>query len=377
MPRFFHTADWQIGRQPSDTSAPEDGLALAEARLETVARIAGLAAEQAIDAVLVAGDVFDTQTVSDRTLRRLFNALSGFAGPWVLLPGNHDAALAESVWQRARRLNLVPPQVHLALTPEPLVLADAGLVVLPAPLTQRQVHDDLTAWFDQAGTDPGLVRVGLAHGSVEGILAEGFDSTNPIAADRCQRAGLEYLALGDWHGTRQIDERCWYSGTPEPDGFVDNDPGNLLEVAIDAPGALPRVTVHPVARHYWWRHAVELAVASDVDELARWLGEQPEESVVVLELGGQLGLADRARLQEVLAAAEARFRSLRVRDGALGLAPSEEDLAGLQADGYVQQVLQELQQTQGDERAEEEDRAVAREALIILAELLGQRETGP
>src|SRR5699024_10149912 len=132
------------------------------------------AAVQSVAAVLVAGDVFDTQTVSERTLRRLFNALTGYAGPWVLLPGNHDAALAESVWTRARRLGVVPLNVHLALTPEPTLLADAGLAVLPAPLTQRHVHDDLTAWFDQADTVPGLIRVGLAHGSVEGLLAEGI-----------------------------------------------------------------------------------------------------------------------------------------------------------------------------------------------------------
>jgi hypothetical protein len=36
--------------------------------------------------------------VSDKTIRRLFNAMQGHAGSWVLLPGNHDAALAESVW---------------------------------------------------------------------------------------------------------------------------------------------------------------------------------------------------------------------------------------------------------------------------------------
>lgn len=103
MPSFIHTADWQIGRQYG-RFAPDDAAALAEARFTTVERISRLATEQAVDAVLVAGDVFDAQTVSDRSIRRLFNSLAGFAGPWVMLPGNHDAALAESVWSRAQRL---------------------------------------------------------------------------------------------------------------------------------------------------------------------------------------------------------------------------------------------------------------------------------
>ncbi|HPV62089.1 MAG TPA: DNA repair exonuclease, partial [Thauera aminoaromatica] len=214
MPRFLHTADWQIGRQYA-RFAPEDALALAEARFSAVERLAGIARQEAVDAVLVAGDVFDAQTVSDRTIRRLFNAMGAYAGPWVLIPGNHDAALAESVWSRARRLGAVAPNVHLALGAQVMAFPERGFVVLPAPLTQRQTPADETAWFDHAETAPGLVRVGLAHGSVQGVLAEDIDSPNPIAADRATRAALDYLALGDWHGTRRIDARTWYSGTPE------------------------------------------------------------------------------------------------------------------------------------------------------------------
>ena len=77
---------------------------LAEARLAAVETIARLALEHKVDAVLVAGDVFDAQTVADRTIRKLFNALRGFPGPWIMIPGNHDAALTESVWTRASRL---------------------------------------------------------------------------------------------------------------------------------------------------------------------------------------------------------------------------------------------------------------------------------
>ncbi len=40
------------------------------------------------------------------------------------------------------------------------------------------------------------------------------------------------MALGDWHGRKQIGPRTWYSGTPEPDAFQDNDPGHALIVAL-------------------------------------------------------------------------------------------------------------------------------------------------
>src|SRR6185312_12725403 len=121
--RILHTADWQMGRQYG-RFAPEDAVVLAEARFSTVERIASLAVAEEADAVLVAGDVFDAQTVSDRTIRRVFNALQGFAGPWILIPGNHDAALAESVWTQAARLGAIPANAHVLLEPGVYEFAD-------------------------------------------------------------------------------------------------------------------------------------------------------------------------------------------------------------------------------------------------------------
>lgn len=193
MPRFLHTADWQIGRQFGQFN-DEDAPLLFEARFKAVERIAALAAEKAVDAVLVAGDVFETQTVSERTIRRLFNAMQGFNGLWLMIPGNHDAALAESVWQRADRLGVIPANVRVFLQPGVHEFPAQGFAALAAPLTQRHTYNDLTEFFDAADTTAGLLRIGLAHGSVQGILAEEIDSANPLASDRAQRARLDYCS---------------------------------------------------------------------------------------------------------------------------------------------------------------------------------------
>ncbi len=378
VPRILHTADWQIGRQYT-TFPEEDAVPLAEARLAAVERLARCATEQAVDAVLVAGDVFDVQTVSERTLRQLFNALKGFAGPWVLMPGNHDAALAESVWTRAQRLGVVPQHVHLALTPEPVYLPQAGLVVLPAPLTQRHTFDDTTAWFDHADTPAGLVRVGLAHGSVQGLLAEHIDSPNPIAADRAERARLAYLALGDWHGCRQVDARTWYSGTPEPDRFRDNDAGQALVVDIPTGGGLPEVTRLPIGRHRWFSVDAPLQVGSDVQALAETLGGLPDGAVVQVTLRGGLDLPGHQAVRTALAEAAARLRHLDAPLEAVRLVPSDDDLAQLKADGYLAQVIQELRDGQlghGPLAGESGRQAVCREALAVLAGLLAERQGG-
>jgi DNA repair exonuclease SbcCD nuclease subunit len=369
MPLFLHTADWQIGRLFASLDA-EHAPILAEARLTAVERLAALATAHQVDAVLVAGDVFDAQTVSPRTLRRLFNAMAGYAGPWLLIPGNHDAALAESVWTRAQRLGAVPAHVHLLLSPEPRAFAAQGFVALPAPLTQRHTHGDLTAWFDDADTPSGLLRIGLAHGSVQGLLAEGIDATNPIAPDRAERARLDYLALGDWHGCKCIDARTWYAGTPEPDRFKANDAGHALLVAIDGPGALPQVTRVPTAQFHWQMLAADLQVASDLDALQHALAALGPADVVDLRVRGQIDLAGQQVLTQAIGRAEAQARHLQVDLADLRLQPTDDDIAALQADGYLGALIAELRAAGAADGA---DALTARDALALLTTALRER----
>lgn len=366
--RFLHTADWQIGRQYPRFEA-EDAAALFEARFTVVERIAQHASRHGVDAILVAGDVFDAQTVSERTIRRLFNAMAGFDGAWVMIPGNHDAALVESVWTRAQKLGVLPENLHLALTPEPIVLDNKRLVVLPAPLTQRHTHVDLTAWFDHAETPDDYFRVGLAHGSVTGILSENVDSANPISPERATRARLDYLALGDWHGMKSIDARTWYSGAPETDRFRNNESAHILDVAIDAPGQQPRVQALRIGQYVWDEQGIDLAVPSDVDVVLNYLQTVTENHVVSLTLTGRVDLAGQERLKNAIGAARARTRVLECNMQGLSLHPTDDDIAALQADGYVAEVLDTLQTMQDSNGAEAR---VARDALALLADIIQQ-----
>lgn len=372
MLRFLHTADWQIGRQYSQFPA-DDASPLAEARVTAVANIARLATEHKVDAVLVAGDVFDAQTVADRTIRKLFNALGGYVGAWLMIPGNHDAALSESVWTRAGRLGVIPTNLHLALESKVFNFAAQGFSALMAPLTQRHTYNDLTEWFDHAETPSKHMRIGIAHGAVLGVLADDIDSANPIASDRAVRAKLDYLALGDWHGCKQIDSRTWYSGTPEPDRFKDNGPGYALLVEIDAPGCEPRVKRLETGQFNWQSMDQTVAVASDVDLIVERLAGATEREVLNIRLAGQTDLKGQQRLREALGRAEAKARSVQTDLSALRLMPSDGDLAALHADGYLGEVIAELRDRQSEQDGETQGE-IAGHALGILAGILAEHQ---
>ena len=362
---IIHTADWQIGKQFANIPG-DAGAMLREQRFHTVRRIADVARERAVDAVLVAGDVFDSNAVKDETVRRTIKALEGFAGPWVLLPGNHDAALAESVWTRIKRWGTAAKLV-LATSREPIVLANGGMVVLPAPLRHKQEAVDLTEWFDAAETPAAAVRIGLAHGSVAGRLPEQAEAKNPIDEDRADRARLDYLALGDWHGTQQIGPRTWYAGTPEPDRWKENDPGNVLLVNIQEPGAQPSVERITVG-HFHWR-LLEASVHSrpDIEMLdagLRDFGIPAERLVVALRLKGAIGLATRLVLDDMLEQWRAYVRYLEVSDADLIAQPSEEDLDRISRGGFIRAAVDRLRARADDPGDVASD--AARLALRIL-----------
>jgi len=369
LTRLLHTADWQIGKCYGQFE-PDEAALLAEARFNAIERLAALALEQQVDLILVAGDVFDAQGVADKTIHRLFHAMKGYAGPWVLIPGNHDAGLAESVWTRAARLKAIPANVHVCLKAEPLLLESIRTVILPAPLNQRHTYTDLTEWFAGADTPAGMVRIGLAHGSAQGILADDIDSANPIAAGRAEQAGLDYLALGDWHGTKQVDARTWYSGTPETDRFKANDSGQALLVELAGPGAPVEVATIATGQYRWQSQAMTLQVPSDMDAVLQHLSALGPADVVQTLLSGQTDLAGYRHLKEAVGQTRGRARSLQVDLSALRLEPTDADIDAIRADGYLSEVVEELRAGQNGADAD-----LARDALALLAGILDDRRS--
>ena len=177
--------------------------------------------------------------------------------------------------------------------------------------------------------------------------------------------------MGDWHGTKQIDTRTWYSGTPEQERFKDNGAGHALLVSIDGPGATPQVTAQVVGQYAWHELTVHLNVPSDADGLISLLASFTATDVLRLEITGQTDLAGRERINAALSAAEGRTRCLDLDATQLRLIPTDDDIAALNADGYLGGVISDLRERQHGDAPE-----VASEALAILASMLNARQQG-
>lgn len=359
--KLLHTADWQIGKGFANFEG-DAGALLRTQRIKTVERIAQIANERSVEVILVAGDVFEINAVADETLRRTLNAMQAFKGPWVLLPGNHDPALSDSAWTRLLRMGTAE-NVRLATAPEPILLLNDRLTILPAPLQRRHEASDITEWFDAVVTPPGVFRVGLAHGSVGNRLPQKSEAPNVVSDTRSDTAKLDYLALGDWHGTLEIAPRTWYSGTPEPDRFRNNERGNVLIVTLTQPGQSPTVEAVPVGYFSWKQFDQTVSGEEDALALDGVLAAEVEAERLVanLALRGAVDLATRRHIEEILERHRARFHVLKVEDDELLATPSDQDLDRIDTMGFVRSAIDKLR-TKANNPSDSENQ-IARAAL--------------
>ncbi len=363
--RFIHSSDLHLGKRFGQFGGDLPAK-LREARHAAIGRLAEQARTHGATTILLAGDTFDTETPARDVRRQALAAMRDHAPlTWVILPGNHDSLQAAQLWADLRAE--APDNVVLALEPAVMELAP-GVALLPAACTTRRPGRDLTEWMDGGATADGTIRIGLAHGAVQSFSEEGR-SPDIIAPDRARRAGLAYLALGDWHGGVEIDPRTRYSGTPEPDRFKHDRPGEVSLVVLEAASALPQVTTVPIGSYSWRTVDLNLLDSEDPRErLERLLPDGPSRRqwLVRLVATGHVGLTSRSALAAAVDHASADFASLEFDDAALVTACEVSDLDAIDRAGALREAAEALLAEATDAARSAEDRDIASAALSRL-----------
>ena len=343
--RFIHSADWQIGKVFRFVDGAEMG-GLQLARLEAITRIGNLADEHDVGHVLVAGDIYDHATPSTHSRNQVVERMRAYTSvQWHLLPGNHDPYQPNGLWDQLRRRGL-PDNIHAHTKSAATVIEKDAAVLLSAPLQHRRTLNDPTAWMDDQVSEAHLIRIGLAHGAVYGFDTNEEQRANPIDPTRPQLARLDYLALGDWHGELQVNERCWYSGTPETDSFQTRGKGSALLVEIEGPEELPQVTLLSTGQYRWESLDERVENLEDVDLLEhklRNLNDDLNRTLVDLRLSGALSLADLQQFEErIVEGVAAALYHLRIDRHQLFPEPTDDDLDSIDPGGVVRAAADRL-----------------------------------
>lgn len=256
--RFLHTSDWHLGRSFHRVSMLDAQAAFLDHLVTTVR-------ERDVDAVLVAGDVYDRAVpplaaveLFDRALHRL--AAAGV--PTVMISGNHDSARRLGVGAGLIDRAGIYLRTDPAACGTPVLLSDThgevacyGLPYLEPALvkdefrTQKAGHESVIGAAmarvraDLADRGPTTRSVVLAHAFVAG--GEESDSERDITVGGVSAVpagvfhGVDYVALGHLHGCQTISERVRYSGSPLAYSFSETHHRKTMWlVDLDGQGAI-------------------------------------------------------------------------------------------------------------------------------------------
>lgn len=260
--RLLHTADWHVGRSIRGRSRAEEFRA-------ALAEVVGIAVQEGVDAVLLAGDLYEHASPSpeaDALVFETFLRLHEAGIPVVAIPGNHDSAA------RLEAFAGVLASIGVRVVPRVRRPSEGGVVeiasrsgeevaeVLCVPFVPERRFGDAAAlfegsetWFQSyaegmgdllqrvtAACTPGRVHVVLAHLFTDGALV------SPGGGERELTIGMayavppsrlpgtvSYLALGHVHLPQAV------RGSPAPARYA----GSLLQLDFGEAGQRKSVTI--------------------------------------------------------------------------------------------------------------------------------------
>lgn len=264
--KLLHAADLHIDSPLRGLSAYEGAPAqeLRTASRRAVGNLVDLAVDESVDAVLLAGDIYDGDWRDYQTglfFAKQMAALRDADIPVYVVSGNHDAQSTIS-----RRLRL-PENVFTLDTAKPQTVTDErrGLAVHGQGFAHQRMEDNLALGYPAARS--GLFNVGLLHTALKG--RPGHDTYAPCTIQELSAKGYDYWALGHVHTREVVAQEPWvvFPGNLQGRNARETGPKGCTLVTVDD----LRVTSVEhrdldVAR---WQHLpVEVSEAFDLDDAA-------------------------------------------------------------------------------------------------------------
>jgi DNA repair exonuclease SbcCD nuclease subunit len=273
--RFVHTGDLHLDSPflGIGQAAPERvATALRDATLRSWDRIVGLALDQHVNAVFVAGDVFEG---ANRTLRAQIAFRDGLERlareriPSFVVTGNHDPL---SGWEPAVAW---PELAHRfgadEVTSRPILRDGTELArVHGISYAVRDVTRNLAADFRRTGDE--TFAIGLLHANVGG--QPGHQNYAPCSLSDLAASGMDYWALGHIHRhgiLRAPDPTVVYCGNPQGRDPGEADPRGCYLVDVDERGRI-RPEFRPTDVVRWQRLTIAIDGITTDDGLIQAVG---------------------------------------------------------------------------------------------------------
>lgn len=275
--KFVHAADLHLDSpfRSVQTDARLKAI-LKEATFGAFARIVDLCLREAVDFLVLAGDLFDAKDRSVHArlaLRQQLSRLDAAGIQTFIVHGNHDPLSAGSAAPG------LPPSVTVfgATWSEVEVRRQGRLLcrVQGISYPQERVSEDLSAYFSRRGPE---FTVGVLHANVGGN--SGHANYSPCTLEGLASRGLDYWALGHVHTRAELalpgGGVAVYPGNPQ--GRHANETGERGCMLVEVEEARCARRFFPADVVRWHRVEVDLAGLTSIEDLAQAAEEAVAEA---------------------------------------------------------------------------------------------------
>ena len=315
--KIFHTADLHLGMKFA--GYPEIQDKLINARYETLENMVKIANKEECDLFVIAGDLFDRITVKAGEISRAVKTLDEFEGELVMvLPGNHDYYTKDSnLWNNFSQL--AGDRILVLKEPKVYDLKNYHLdaAVFSCPCSSKHSAENMLGWISADNlTSDNLIKIGIVHGSLEGVSPD-FDKTYyPMTNEELESKGLDPWLLGhthlSWPENPDKNSRILIPGTPEPDGFDCKHAGNAFIINLE-PASKMKIQKVSTGKY---RFLIKQITLNDEDSIKRmeekYNKEEYENTILRLVLKGRLKREELLKVKEAIKSIEEKVLHLQV-----------------------------------------------------------------
>lgn len=299
--RLIHCADLHLDAPLTADFTAEQARLRRHELLHTFSRMVDYAEKHAVQAVLIAGDLFDRSTPNRATVHAVTDIMESHSGiDFFYLRGNHDAAFC---WPQP-----VPRNLH--------TFTDTWRSYTCGEVTISGIEPtEPNEWYNTLQLSAQACNIVLLHGTT-GTTS----GTEQISLPLLRNRFIDYAAIGHVHAYRQkhLDARgVWaYAGCLEARGF--DECGEKGFVLLDTAHGQITQTFVPFAQRTIHRRTVRVATDHTMmqcqDHVLRETADISNSDMVYVQLCGEIlpdRVMDTAWLTHLLSA---RFFAARVQD---------------------------------------------------------------
>ncbi len=303
--RFIHCSDLHLDAAFSGLAKnhPRLNEILREATFQSFENIVGLALKEKVDAVIIAGDVYDSADKSLRAqlkFRNALNRLSDAGIPSFVAHGNHDPLNAwAATLEWPERATLFPGNRVEAVKIE----RDGQILatVCGISYSQRDVTENLALRFSQKDRK-GFV-IGVLHTNVGGNA--GHANYAPCKLEDLIQSGMDYWALGHIHARQILRESSpgiVYCGNSQARSYKEEGAKGCCLVTLRE-NYPPKIRFIPTDVVRFYTQSIDISSCMNLDQVARSvIDEHKDFSSKIVERGAvlRIRLQGRSRLHSEL-----------------------------------------------------------------------------